>query len=116
METSTKVIIGVVSIAIVGTIAYFVIKGKKTVVIPQPQLTWIESKSVSDFLQSKFSAQQLVDLRGWLQLIKQERSKDSSKWMKNDDFATEQISDIGHALYQMNTWDMATRQELQDLK
>ena len=32
METSTKVIIGVVSIAIVGTIAYFVIKGKKPVV------------------------------------------------------------------------------------
>jgi hypothetical protein len=117
MTTGTKIGIGIGVLALIGGVVYFITKkGGETVVIPQPQLTWIESKEISDWLQSKFDKQKLNELRGWLDLIKKERKSDSTKWNKSDEYSTQQMSDIAGALYQMGDWDTTTKFELQDLK
>lgn len=123
MTTGAKIGIGVGVLALIGVGVYFLTKGKKTVVVPQPQLSWIDSKELSDWLQSKFEKDELITLRGWLDLIKRERANDSTRWKKDEDFATQQISDVAGALYQMKqagqkggVWDIATKFELKDMQ
>jgi len=124
---SKKTILILLGVVGVGSIGYYFYSKKKQggitssvpnqpITIDKPQLSWIESKEVSDWLQSKYSEKQLSDLRGWLDLIKKERAIDSTKWVKSDEFSTLQISDIAGALYQMKIWDGNTKLELQSLK
>lgn len=133
MKTSTKIALGIIGVVSVGALGYvFMKRGQSTTVnnltngtsgdSGYPKLDWIESKEVSDWLQGRFDTKTLNDLKGWLQLIKRERTADSSKWTKSSDYHSLQISDIAGALYQIQThkgggvWSVEIKNEIMALK
>ena len=67
-------------------------------------------------MKSKLTANQLSDLKGWLELITNERAKDSTRWTKSNEYASLEISDVAHALYQMKVWNEDIRKGLKNLK
>jgi len=133
MEKKVKIIIGVVvGVAVIGGIAYYMNTKKKlkkvadanvsdsddeyiindssqsdlmtkSSVAINPKLKWVENPDVATFLAGELSEEQMTKLRGWVDLIKKERAKDSSKW-KDSNGLSGQVSDIGHGMYQMKVW------------
>jgi hypothetical protein len=66
-----------------------------------PLLSKIKNKKVASYLSKLLSEQDIIRLRGWLDLISKEKAKDPTKWGDSSDLKGE-VSIIGHALYQMN--------------
>lgn len=77
-------------------------------------LKWVENKNVARYLQNLLSSDLITKLRGWVVLINKERALDSSKWGENESELKGQVSDIGHALYQMELWNQEVMFSLQD--
>ena len=85
-----------------------------SVIAPIPsKLKWVENPKVASYLGGKLSEEQMTKLRGWVDLIKGQKAKDSSKW-KNANGLKGQVSDIGHALYQMKVWNTEVLNSLKD--
>jgi hypothetical protein len=133
MKKKTKIIIlAVVGLALVGGVAYYLSNKKKqkkdmefeseddddddtTMSKPIPsKLKWIENPKVGSYLGGKLTEAQMTALKGWVTLIKKERAKDSSKWKEGNGGLMGQVSDIGHALYQMKLWNSEVKNSLED--
>jgi hypothetical protein len=83
---------------------------------PEPipsNLKWVANENVARYLKDLLSSAQITKLRGWVNLIKKERANDPTRWKDSSDL-TGQVSDIGHALYQMELWNQEVMFSLQD--
>lgn len=63
----------------------------------------IENPALREYISSILDMSQAKKLEGWLSLIKKERNADSSKWKIANGNNTLNGSDVGHALYQMDS-------------
>ena len=70
-------------------------------------LSDIQSPPLREYISSILDEEQAERLKGWLELIRQERSKDSSKWGVGKGFTSLNASDVNSALYQMHQQGMA---------
>jgi hypothetical protein len=115
-----NLIIGIASIVLIGGAYFFYTKSKKkstpSVVAVKEKLTWISNPELSSYLTSKLDAKQLGDLAGWLDLIRDERSKDSTKYAISKEFSSPEISDVAAALYQMKVLDGGMADYLKTIK
>ncbi|MHA2182894.1 MAG: hypothetical protein ACXAAH_15860 [Promethearchaeota archaeon] len=123
MNTKKIIGIGMLVVAVVG-VGYFLMKKKKdsgtgstgstgsmgsdatpTVTAVNPKLNWLRNKAAASYLSSVLDDAQMTKLQGWVSLIEREKAKDSTKWKENSGGLKGQLSDVGHALYQMKAWD-----------
>ena len=69
------------------------------------ELKWVQNEKAASYLYEKLSPKEMKDLKGWVNLIKSQRAKDASKWKEGNGGLMGQVSDIGHAMYQMKIWN-----------
>ena len=117
-----KKIIGIgIIVVVVGVVGYLLMRKKKdngagsagstgrsagsdAVTVVNPKLNWIRNKGAASYLSTILDDAKMTSLKNWVSLIEKERAKDSTKW-KDSGGLKGQLSDIGHALYQMKTHD-----------
>ena len=142
MEKKTKIIYAVVGAIVLGGIGYYFYSKKKpkgasvdpnidiedAVIVEETKdtdiktekaipsnLKWVENPKVGSYLGGKLTDEQITKLKGWVDLIKKARAKDSSKW-KDSNGLKGQVSDIGHGLYQMKVWNSEMKNALINAK
>jgi hypothetical protein len=80
------------------------------------RLQWIKSKDLARYLSDKLNSEGQATLKGWVDLIKKEKAKDSKNYAcdPDNDFKGE-FCDIAHALYQMGggLWSLGTKQDFE---
>jgi hypothetical protein len=84
-------------------------------------LTNIESPALREYISSILDTQQAEKLQGWMSLIANQRSQDSSKWAISEGFSTMNGSDVAHSLYQMDrngrfNWNTDVRARIIELE
>ncbi len=79
-----------------------------------PKLRFIQNTGVASYLSSLLSDSEQTSLRGWVNLINQEKANDSSKFPDANGLTGEK-SIIGHALYQMNKQGLCSNCWSQDV-
>jgi preprotein translocase subunit YajC len=89
-----------------------------TPVIPQVEihenLKWVKTKPVAEYLSTMLQPDQMVELRGWVDLISKEKAQDNTKWPEGNEGLYGQVSKIAHALYQMEIWNQTVLYKLKD--
>lgn len=114
MKKKTIFIIGGVALAL--GLGYFIwTKSKKNDLIDKkfdadfdadfeqpisPKLKFIRNTNVARYLSTLLNDSEQSKLRGWVNLIQNQKNEDSSKWTDSNGLEGEK-SVIGHALYQM---------------
>lgn len=80
-------------------------------------LTEIESGKLREYLASILDSYQAEKLQGWINMIRQQRAEDSTRWKINEGFTSLNASDAAHGLYQMNeqgsfNWTQSVRDNI----
>jgi len=78
-----------------------------------PKLDWVKQKKVAQYLTTLLQESQMDELRGWANLIDKEQAEDPNKWKENGGLSG-QVSDVGHALYQMKVWNPTILENLKN--
>ena len=79
------------------------------------RLDWVDNKELAEYLQDLLQPSAYDKLKNWVNTIETERSKDSSAYPPNAGL-TGQFSDIGHALYQMGSWNTSVLNKLKEIQ
>jgi preprotein translocase subunit YajC len=89
-----------------------------TPAIPQVEvhenLKWVKQKPVAEYLNGLLQPDQMIELRGWVDLISKQRAEDDTKWPEGNQGLYGQVSKIAHALYQMEIWNQTVLYKLKD--
>lgn len=87
--------------------------GSSDVTAINPKLDWVAQKKVAIYLSDLLQDSQMDDLKNWTKLIDKEQREDPNKWPDTSGLQG-QVSDIGHALYQMKVWNQSILDNLKE--